>query len=259
MVPNIRQTPNSKLAASALIGDNLGMARKRRKEGRTEKGFGSLKRQGKGWHLTVKLHGKVYNHATGKTDLEDAKEERDRFIRDIKLAEAAKNTTNINGDSRKYPEEVVTIDELLDDYIDYMKNEKSARTQNSARIKSNCISASGRDALPVASPPMNFGLCAGICKPPGFIGFQRLTVGVHRVRQHGESESTPIFTGFLHALSVLRCSPPTSPGFRLLRPLRRPAVWLDAAGATSPPPSRWQGFCRSHGAIRRGPTSSNPQ
>jgi len=81
------------------------MARKRKKQSRTEKGLGSLKFQGKGWYLTLKLNGKVYNHATGKTDLEEAKQERDRFIRSLKQAEieaaVANGRTPIAGSTRK--------------------------------------------------------------------------------------------------------------------------------------------------------------
>src|SRR5215469_5267097 len=98
------------------------MPRKRRKQSRTEKGLGSLKFQGRGWYLTVKINAKVYNHATGKTDLEEAKQERDRFLQKLKFAEAqaATATTGISNDTRKYPQEVVTVDELLNDYIDFM-------------------------------------------------------------------------------------------------------------------------------------------
>ena len=78
--------------------------RKRKKQSRTEKGLGSLKFQGKGWYLTLKLNGKVYNHATGKTDLEEAKQERDRFIRSLKQAEIeAAVAYGTDADSRKYP------------------------------------------------------------------------------------------------------------------------------------------------------------
>lgn len=104
------------------------MPRKRRKQSRTEKGLGSLKLQGKGWYLTVKINGKVYNHATGTKDLGEAKEERTRFIESLKRAEAQSAFANGTGtNSRKYPQEVVTVDELLDDYIAYMHTEKKCK------------------------------------------------------------------------------------------------------------------------------------
>jgi integrase len=93
-----------------------------------EKGLGSLKLQGKGWYLTVKINGKVYNHATGTKDLGEAKEERTRFIESLKRAENQAAVANGTGtDQRRYPQEVVTVDELLDDYITFMHTEKKCK------------------------------------------------------------------------------------------------------------------------------------
>ena len=114
------------------------MPRKRRKQSRTEKGLGSLKLQGKGYYLTVKINGKAYNHATGTTDLEEAKEERNRFIQALKRAEAQTVFTNGTGtDNRKYPQEVVTVDELLDDYISFMHGEKKCKDATGREHKIN--------------------------------------------------------------------------------------------------------------------------
>jgi len=110
------------------------MPRKRRKQSRTEKGLGSLKWQGRGWYLTFKKNGKVYNHPTGKTDLEEAKQERDRFIQSLKRAEI-QQTNGTGTDTRKYPQEVVTVDELLDDYVAFMKTEKGAKDAEGREAK----------------------------------------------------------------------------------------------------------------------------
>ena len=78
----------------------------------------------------------MYNHATGKTDLEEAKQERDRFIRSLKQAEIEAAVANgTDADSRKYPQEVVTVDELLDDYIAYMKYEKGSKDAEGRQAK----------------------------------------------------------------------------------------------------------------------------
>ncbi len=112
------------------------MARKRRKQSRTEKGLGNLKWQGKGWYLTVRVNGKQHNHPTGETDLEKAKAERDRFLQSLK-AQAAATSTGTTNDSRKYPQEVVTVDELLNDYIAYMHSEKKCKDAQGREDKIN--------------------------------------------------------------------------------------------------------------------------
>jgi len=104
------------------------MPRKWKKQSRTEKGLGSLRLHGKGYYLTIKINGKVHTHPTGTTDLEEAKQERTRFIDSLKRAENQAAVANGTGtDQRRYPQEVVTIDNLLDDYILFMHTEKKCK------------------------------------------------------------------------------------------------------------------------------------
>jgi integrase len=87
-------------------------ARTRRKKGRNEKGLGTLTLRGRTFLFRVKINGKEHAETIQTDDLEKAKEERDRILRRLRAADAlAPNQQN------------VTVPELLDDYIEHLKDE----------------------------------------------------------------------------------------------------------------------------------------
>lgn len=100
--------------------------RTRKKKGRNEKGLGTLTPRGKtgGYYLRVKIHGREYTHATGTSDLDVAKLERDRFLKTIRPS-----ASNWSNDVSK-----VTVSELLDDYIDHLRSEGKKDAKGIAQI-----------------------------------------------------------------------------------------------------------------------------
>jgi integrase len=88
---------------------HLNMA-KRKRVGRRPKGEGSLFRRGNIWWFKLVQDGAVlFNGPTGKSDVEEARSERDKILR--KLGDAASPTS---------AQAAVTVGELLDDYIAYL-------------------------------------------------------------------------------------------------------------------------------------------
>jgi integrase len=109
-VPSFR---NSNLTTTVLIAYRW-LVRMRKKKGRNEKGLGTLTPRGKtgDFYLRVKINGKEYTHATGTSNLEAAKLERERFLKTIRPS-----LSNSSNDVTK-----VTVSELLDDYIDHLRS-----------------------------------------------------------------------------------------------------------------------------------------
>jgi hypothetical protein len=106
--------------------------RTRKKKGRSEKGLGSWTRRGanKNFYLRVTIDGHVHTHPTGTNDFEQAKIERDRFLKTLRSTSSGPS----NGPS------TVTVSELLDDYIDHlnakgMKDAKGIAQRINARIR----------------------------------------------------------------------------------------------------------------------------
>jgi len=60
------------------------MGKPRWKKGRSEKGLGSLTKIGRYFHFRIKIDGVVHRHPTRKDNLEDARTERDRFLRGLR-------------------------------------------------------------------------------------------------------------------------------------------------------------------------------
>jgi integrase len=85
---------------------------KPRKKGRSEKGKGTLVKRGTYWYFRITVDGKEYTHPTRTADWEEAKLERDRFLRTLRPILPA---------SLQPLHETVTVSELVDDYIDYLK------------------------------------------------------------------------------------------------------------------------------------------
>src|ERR1039457_1679918 len=56
----------------------------RKKKGRSEKGLGTLQQRGRLWYFRITIDGKEYTHATKTADLEQARLERDRFLRTLR-------------------------------------------------------------------------------------------------------------------------------------------------------------------------------
>jgi integrase len=100
--------------------------RTRKKKGRNEKGLGTLTPRGKtgDFYLRVKINGKEYTHATGTSDLEAAKLERDRFLKTIRPS-----LSNSSNDVSK-----VTVSELLDDYIDHLRSDRKKDAKGIAQV-----------------------------------------------------------------------------------------------------------------------------
>jgi integrase len=91
---------------------------KRKKVGRRPKGEGSLFRRGSIWWFKLVRDGAViYNGPTGKTDVEEARTERDRILR--QLADPRSATT---------VQATVSVGELLDDYIAYLRENRRKST-----------------------------------------------------------------------------------------------------------------------------------
>jgi integrase len=89
------------------------MAKKR--IGRRPKGEGSLFKRGNVWWYKITKNGETITKSTGKNDVDEARVERDRVVRSLSGIPAI-----------KLPK-LVTITELLDDYLDYLRfqNKKS--------------------------------------------------------------------------------------------------------------------------------------
>jgi hypothetical protein len=87
--------------------------RTRKKKGRSEKGLGTLTLRGKKWYFRIKIDGKEYPHATGTEDVEEAKIERDRFLRTIRPSSSHQSNNPAK----------VTVSELLDDYVGHLHSE----------------------------------------------------------------------------------------------------------------------------------------
>jgi integrase len=85
---------------------------KPKKKGRSEKGKGALVKRGSYWYFRITVDGKEYTHPTRTADWEEAKLERDRFLRTLRPILPA---------SLQPLHETVTVSELVDDYIDYLK------------------------------------------------------------------------------------------------------------------------------------------
>jgi integrase len=100
--------------------------RTRKKKGRNEKGLGTLTPRGKTgeYYLRVKINGKEYPHATGTSDLEAAKLERDRYLKTIRPP-----SLNLANDVSK-----VTVSELLNDYIDHLRSERKKDARGVAQV-----------------------------------------------------------------------------------------------------------------------------
>jgi integrase len=84
----------------------------RKKKGRSEKGLGTLTKLGRHWHFRVTIDGVVHRLATKKKEIEDAKEERDRFLRTLKASNSSSRLSNLH--------ESVTVSDLVDDYIQHL-------------------------------------------------------------------------------------------------------------------------------------------
>jgi integrase len=119
--------------------------RTRKKKGRSEKGLGTLTQRGKNqhWYLRVKLDGAVHTHPTGTANLEEARSERDKFLKTIKTSSRAKAMGH----------DTVTVDELLDDYIDHLRSEGKKDAKGIAQvIKANLRPAfTGRLAVSITT------------------------------------------------------------------------------------------------------------
>ena len=85
---------------------------KSKKKGRSEKGKGTLVKRGTNWYFRITVDGREYTHPTRTDDWEQAKRERDRFLRTLRP---------ILPNSLRPLHETVTVSELVDDYIDYRK------------------------------------------------------------------------------------------------------------------------------------------
>ena len=85
---------------------------KPKKKGRSEKGKGALVKRGSYWYFRITVDGKEYTHPTRTADWEEAKLERDRFLRTLRPILPA---------SLRPLHQIVTVNELVDDYVDYLK------------------------------------------------------------------------------------------------------------------------------------------
>jgi integrase len=108
----------------------------RKRKSRAEKGRGCLHLRGNLYYLIFTYKGKRHTYPTGKADLEEAKTERDRFIERIKSQDIA-TFTGETSDGRKYPQDVVTVSELLDDYIHWLKKERKAKSADGTEDQIN--------------------------------------------------------------------------------------------------------------------------
>jgi integrase len=100
--------------------------RTRKKKGRNEKGLGTLAPRGKNgaFYLRIKIDGRTYTHPTGAANLEEARTERDRFLKTIQPSSSAPSS-HVSS---------VTVSELLDDYIDHLRSERKKDASGIAQV-----------------------------------------------------------------------------------------------------------------------------
>jgi integrase len=103
----------------------------RKKKGRSEKGLGTLQQRGRLWYFRITIDGKEYTHATKTADLEQARLERDRFLRTIRPASSLAPL-----------HETVTVAELVDDYVAVKKDNHQRSADDIERaLKVNVLRA----------------------------------------------------------------------------------------------------------------------
>src|SRR5271169_5134342 len=108
---------------------------KPKKKGRSEKGMGTLVQRGSYWYFRITVDGKEYTHPTRTADWEEAKQERDRFLRTLRPILPA---------SLRPLHETVTVTELVDDYMDYLKvNGKRSVEDIQRALQVNVLGAEG--------------------------------------------------------------------------------------------------------------------
>jgi integrase/DNA-binding CsgD family transcriptional regulator len=118
------------------------MGKPRRKKGRSEKGLGALTKVGRYFHFRITIDGVMHRHPTKKDNLEDARTERDRFLRTLRAGAAAEP-------SAKPVHETVTVAELVDDYVDYKRdnctddNDRQNVDDDEQRLKKHIVTAFG--------------------------------------------------------------------------------------------------------------------
>jgi integrase len=97
---------------------------KSRKKGRSEKGKGTLVMRGSYWYFRITIDGKEFTHPTRTADWEEAKQERDRFLRTLRPILPA---------ALKPLHEIVTVAELVDDYVDFLIANRSKSVEDIER------------------------------------------------------------------------------------------------------------------------------
>src|SRR5450756_1410655 len=103
----------------------------RKKKGRSEKGLGTLQQRGRLWYFRITIDGKEYTHATKTADLEQARLERDRFLRTIRPTASLAPL-----------HETVTVAELVDDYVAVKKDNHQRSADDIERaLKVNVLRA----------------------------------------------------------------------------------------------------------------------
>ena len=102
-----------------------------RKKGRSEKGLGTLQQRGRLWYFRITIDGKEYTHPTKTADLEQARLERDRFLRTIRPTASLAPL-----------HETVTVAELVDDYVAVKKDNHQRSADDIERaLKVNVLRA----------------------------------------------------------------------------------------------------------------------
>jgi len=160
---------------------------------RCDKGGGTLNRRGKGAHahflFRITVDGKEYSHNTRTNNLDEAKIEKDRFLRTLRP---------ILPNALKPLHETVTVAELVDDYIKWQKDNRTEDDRDSTEDRERRLNAmlktptfSGRLAISITTADLQNYRDSRTIQGRAAATINYELASLRAAFNHGKNEQTP--------------------------------------------------------------------